>query len=80
MCGQEEENREDALIAILKSLVGKCKAVYANKGAQIETSLNGTDEVQGVSFIAKDDIHDEDDILSGVLPCQLPPKELSLRS
>ncbi|GKD15518.1 MAK10-like protein, partial [Tanacetum coccineum] len=55
-------------------------AVYANKGAQIETSSNGTDEAQEVSFIAKDDIQDEDDILLGVLPCQLAPKELSPRS
>ncbi|GJR97336.1 phospholipase-like protein [Tanacetum coccineum] len=63
MCGQEKENEEDSLIAILKSLVCECKAVYANKGAQIETSLNGTYKVQGVSFIAKDDFQDEDCIL-----------------
>ncbi|GKA72136.1 phospholipase-like protein [Tanacetum coccineum] len=33
MGGQDKENKEDALIAILKSLVGECKAVYTNKGA-----------------------------------------------
>ncbi|GJZ49042.1 hypothetical protein Tco_0603232 [Tanacetum coccineum] len=76
MCGQEEE---DALIVVLKSLVGKCTTVYAKKGVQIETSSNGTNEVQEVSFIAKDDIQDEDGILLGVLPCQLAPKELSPR-
>nr|GEW91343.1 hypothetical protein [Tanacetum cinerariifolium] len=77
MCGQEEENEEDALITVLKSLAGKCKAVYANEGTQIKTSLNRTKEVYGVSFVTKDDTQDEDDILLGVLPCQLPPKELS---
>ncbi|GKE81230.1 hypothetical protein Tco_1551230 [Tanacetum coccineum] len=48
MCGQDKENEEDALVAILKTLVGECKAVYANKDTQIETSLAGTNEVQGV--------------------------------
>ncbi|GJV66119.1 phospholipase-like protein [Tanacetum coccineum] len=33
MCGHDKEGEEDALIAILKSLVGECKADYANKGA-----------------------------------------------
>nr|GFC83797.1 hypothetical protein [Tanacetum cinerariifolium] len=33
MCGQDKEDKEDALVAILQSLVGECKAVYANKGA-----------------------------------------------
>ncbi|GKC00580.1 copia protein [Tanacetum coccineum] len=36
MCGQDKQDEEDALVAILQSLVGECKAVYANKG----TSLN----------------------------------------
>ncbi|GKA45280.1 hypothetical protein Tco_0738076 [Tanacetum coccineum] len=40
-----QENEEDTLVAILKSLVGECKAVYANKGAQIETSSDGTNEL-----------------------------------
>ncbi|GKA12201.1 hypothetical protein Tco_0691747 [Tanacetum coccineum] len=31
MCGHDKEGEEDALIIILKSLVGECKAVYANK-------------------------------------------------
>ncbi|GKA65180.1 phospholipase-like protein, partial [Tanacetum coccineum] len=68
MCGQEKENEEDSLIVILKSLVCECKVVYANKGAQIETSLIGTYKVQGVSFIAKDDLQDEDCILLGAFP------------
>ncbi|GJW09476.1 phospholipase-like protein [Tanacetum coccineum] len=45
MCMQDKENEEDTLVAILKSLVGECKAVYANKGAQIETSSDGTNEL-----------------------------------
>ncbi|GKB07106.1 hypothetical protein Tco_0835339 [Tanacetum coccineum] len=31
ICRHDKEGEEDALIAILKSLVAKCKAVYANK-------------------------------------------------
>ncbi|GJT88692.1 hypothetical protein Tco_1070409 [Tanacetum coccineum] len=48
---------------------GECKVVYANKGAQIETSSYGTDEVQGVSFVTDDDIQNEEGVLSGALPC-----------
>ncbi|GKC14722.1 hypothetical protein Tco_1011504, partial [Tanacetum coccineum] len=76
MCGHDKEGEEDALIAILKSLVGECKAVYANKGEQIETSSNKTNEVQGVSF-KEDDIQNEEGGILGALPCQLPPKELN---
>nr|GFA80425.1 hypothetical protein [Tanacetum cinerariifolium] len=47
MCGQYKEDKEDALVAILQSLVGECKAVYANKGSQIETSSIKTNDVQG---------------------------------
>ncbi|GJW90616.1 hypothetical protein Tco_0168169 [Tanacetum coccineum] len=72
MCGQDKENEEDALIAILKSLVGECKAVYINKGSQIETSSHGTNKVQGVSFVTDEEEGD----ISGALPCPLPPKEL----
>ncbi|GJU85824.1 phospholipase-like protein [Tanacetum coccineum] len=77
MCGHDKEGKEDALIAILKSLVGECKAVYANKGEQIETSSNKTNKVQGVSFIEEDDIQNEEGGISEALPCQLPHKELN---
>ncbi|GKA69656.1 RNA-directed DNA polymerase, eukaryota, reverse transcriptase zinc-binding domain protein [Tanacetum coccineum] len=40
MCGWEEENEYDVLIAILKLLVGECKAVYANKGACVNIMPN----------------------------------------
>ncbi|GJW65211.1 hypothetical protein Tco_1398498 [Tanacetum coccineum] len=73
MCGQDKENIEDALIAILKSLVGECKVVHTNKDAQIETYSNGTNKVQGVFFVA----NDEEGDIPGALPCQLPPKELN---
>nr|GEU36008.1 hypothetical protein [Tanacetum cinerariifolium] len=33
MYGKDNKNEENALVAILKSLVGECKAVNANKGA-----------------------------------------------
>ncbi|GKA38407.1 phospholipase-like protein [Tanacetum coccineum] len=68
MCGQDKENEEDALVAILKTLVGECKAVYANKGAEIETSSDGTNKVQWVSVIADDDIQNEEVVISGALP------------
>ncbi|GJX87641.1 phospholipase-like protein [Tanacetum coccineum] len=77
MCGQDKESEEDALVAILKSLVGECKEVYTNKGAQIETSSDGTNEVQGMSFIMDDDIQNEEGVILGTLPCQLLPKELN---
>ncbi|GKA66856.1 hypothetical protein Tco_0766664, partial [Tanacetum coccineum] len=48
-----------------------------HKGAQIETSSHGTNEVQGVSFVANDYIKNEEGVISGALPCQLPPKELN---
>ncbi|GJT20797.1 hypothetical protein Tco_0890734, partial [Tanacetum coccineum] len=73
MCGQDKESEEDVLIDILKSLVGECKSVYTNKSTQIETSSRGTNEVQGMSFVADDEEGDT----SGALPCQLPPKELN---
>nr|GEZ04677.1 hypothetical protein [Tanacetum cinerariifolium] len=65
---------------VLNSLIDECRAVFANKGEQIdETSSNGTDELQGVSFVVDDDILEED-IPLDILPCQLPRKELNLGS
>ncbi|GJT13147.1 MAK10-like protein [Tanacetum coccineum] len=54
-----------------------------NKAPCDETSSNGTNKLHGVSFIYDDNVHvskKKDKGPSGVLPCQLPPKELSLRS
>nr|GEW06267.1 phospholipase-like protein [Tanacetum cinerariifolium] len=76
MCGQDKESQDDALIDILKSLVGECKAVYTNKSTRIEASSHGTNEVQGVSFVVDDE---EGDILRA-LPYELPSKELNLGS
>nr|GEX81000.1 hypothetical protein [Tanacetum cinerariifolium] len=75
--GHDKEGEEDALIAILKSLVDECKAVYTNKGKQIETSSNKTNEVQGMSFVEEDGIQNEEKDISKALPCQLSPKELN---
>ncbi|GJX77203.1 phospholipase-like protein [Tanacetum coccineum] len=58
-----------------KSSIDECMAIFANKGTQVAR----TNEIQGVSFIADDDVL-EGDILSKFLPCQLPPKELNLGS
>ncbi|GJV09926.1 phospholipase-like protein [Tanacetum coccineum] len=77
MCGHDKEGEEDALIDILKSLFDECKAVYTNKCDQIETYSSKTNEVQGVSFVQEDDIHNEEGGISRTLPCQLPPKELN---
>nr|GEZ34880.1 hypothetical protein [Tanacetum cinerariifolium] len=76
MCGQDKESKEDALIHILKSLVGECKAVYTNKSTQIEEYSHETNKVQGVAFVVDDKERD----ISGALPCQLPSKELNPRS
>ncbi|GJT65829.1 phospholipase-like protein, partial [Tanacetum coccineum] len=54
----------------------ECKAVY--KGRQIETF--DIDAVQEVSSMTNNDTVKEDDCPSRALPCQLPPKELILRS
>ncbi|GJU10396.1 phospholipase-like protein [Tanacetum coccineum] len=35
MCGQDKENEEDALIDILKTLVGECKSVYTNRNTRL---------------------------------------------
>nr|GEU69630.1 hypothetical protein [Tanacetum cinerariifolium] len=77
MCGHDKEGEEDALITILKSFVGECKAVYANKCEQIKTSSNKTNKVPGVSFVEEDDIQNEEGRISRALSCQLPPKELN---
>ncbi|GJR51335.1 phospholipase-like protein [Tanacetum coccineum] len=63
-----DEDLDDALIAILKSLVGECKAVYVNKGAQIETSSDRTNEAYEMSFITDDDNQNEEGVISGDLP------------
>ncbi|GJY70592.1 phospholipase-like protein [Tanacetum coccineum] len=73
MCRQDKENEEDALINILKSLVGECKLVYTNKNIRVEAPSCGTNKVQGVAFVAEEEEGDT----SGTLPCQLPPKELN---
>ncbi|GJZ06439.1 phospholipase-like protein [Tanacetum coccineum] len=70
MCRQDKESEEDAVIDILKSLMEECKVVYK------EAYSRGTNEVQGVSFVADDEEGDT----SGALPCKLPPKELNLGS
>nr|GEW61808.1 hypothetical protein [Tanacetum cinerariifolium] len=73
MCGKDKENEEDALIDILKSLVGECKSIHTNKNIRVKAPSCGTNKVQGLSFVLEDE---EGDIL-GALPCQLPPKELN---
>ncbi|GJZ50404.1 hypothetical protein Tco_0604594 [Tanacetum coccineum] len=62
----------------------ECKAIFANNEEQRdETSSDGTNELHGVSFISDDNVQvsrKTDKGPSEVLPCQLPPKELSPRS
>ncbi|GJT64131.1 putative ribonuclease H-like domain-containing protein [Tanacetum coccineum] len=63
--------------------LNQCKAVFAKDDAPIDdTSSNETNKHHGVSFIV-DHVqvaHKEDVVPSGVMPCQLPPKELNRRS
>ncbi|GKF19955.1 phospholipase-like protein [Tanacetum coccineum] len=58
-----------------------CKAIFTNDEApRDETSSNGTNKLYGVSFIYDDNEQvsmKTDEGPSKVLPCQLPPKELS---
>ncbi|GKC92463.1 phospholipase-like protein [Tanacetum coccineum] len=67
--------RAEVTKEVSKSSVDECRVIFANKGEQVD----GTNELHGVSFVANDDILEED-IPSEVLPCQLPPKELNLGS
>ncbi|GKD84072.1 MAK10-like protein [Tanacetum coccineum] len=67
---------------VLNSSIGQCKAIFAdNKAPGDETSSNGTNELYEVSFISDDNVmvsKKMNEGQSGVLPCQLPLKELSL--
>ncbi|GJW71280.1 7-deoxyloganetin glucosyltransferase-like protein, partial [Tanacetum coccineum] len=69
---------------VFDSIIGHCKAIYASDEApRDETSSDGTNKLHGVSFISDDDVHvpeKTDEGPSKVLPCQLPPKELSPES
>ncbi|GKA65813.1 RNA-directed DNA polymerase, eukaryota, reverse transcriptase zinc-binding domain protein [Tanacetum coccineum] len=62
-------------------LVSQCKEIFANNEAPTdEASSKGTTELQGVSFISDDNMQVPKEIeerTPGVLPCQLPPKELN---
>ncbi|GJV05166.1 hypothetical protein Tco_1338735 [Tanacetum coccineum] len=63
------------------SLVSQCKAVYANDEAPIDNT--SSDETNEVSFIVNNEervAQEEDDVLTKVLSCQLPPKELNIGS
>ncbi|GJW75030.1 reverse transcriptase domain-containing protein [Tanacetum coccineum] len=63
------------------TLIGHCKAIFADNGAQNdEICSNETKELHIVSFISGCDVKvskRENEGSSGVLPCQLPPKELN---
>nr|GEW30595.1 hypothetical protein [Tanacetum cinerariifolium] len=61
--------------------VGQCNAIFANNEAPTdEASSKGTTELQGVTFISNDNVQvpkEMEEGQQGVLPCQLPPKELN---
>ncbi|GJR17469.1 7-deoxyloganetin glucosyltransferase-like protein [Tanacetum coccineum] len=62
------------------SSIGQFKAIFANDKEQgVETSSDGTNKLNRVSFISDDNVQvsrKTDEGLSEVLPCQLPLKEL----
>ncbi|GJX51504.1 zinc knuckle CX2CX4HX4C containing protein [Tanacetum coccineum] len=64
--------------------IGQCKAIFANDEAlRDETTSDGTNELDGVSFISNDNElvskkNDKEPL--EVLPCHLPSKQLSLGS
>ncbi|GJS13110.1 phospholipase-like protein [Tanacetum coccineum] len=68
---QDKEEKEDALIDIIKTVVEECKSIY--KEAQMKAPSSRTIKIQGVSFVTEEE---EDDSLE-TLPCQLPPKEIN---
>ncbi|GJX67339.1 reverse transcriptase domain-containing protein [Tanacetum coccineum] len=71
-----KEFHAKAASEIPNSSVGQCKAVYANDKAPIDNTSSNNE----VSFIANDNVQvaqEEDDVLTRILPCQLPPKELN---
>ncbi|GKA30510.1 hypothetical protein Tco_0716815 [Tanacetum coccineum] len=65
---------------VLYPLVGQCKAIFANNEASIdEASSKKTNKFEGISFIPDDNEQvpkEMEERAQGVLPCQLPPKEL----
>ncbi|GJU14947.1 hypothetical protein Tco_1142913 [Tanacetum coccineum] len=72
MTGQDkEEEEEDALIDILKTVVEECKPVY--KKTQIRTPSSETSKIQGASFVAEDEEGDS----SETLPYQQPSNEIN---
>nr|GEU89336.1 RNA-directed DNA polymerase, eukaryota, reverse transcriptase zinc-binding domain protein [Tanacetum cinerariifolium] len=71
MIGHDKEEEEDALINILKTLVKECKLIY--KKAQIRTPSSRTSEIQGVSFLAEEEVGDN----SETLPYQQPSNEIT---
>ncbi|GJX13594.1 reverse transcriptase domain-containing protein [Tanacetum coccineum] len=68
---QDKDEKEDALIDILKTVVEECKSIY--KKAQIKAPSSRTSKLQGISFITEKEEEDN----SETLPCQLPPKEMN---
>ncbi|GJT15876.1 phospholipase-like protein [Tanacetum coccineum] len=68
---EDNEEEEDALIDILKTVVEEYKSVY--KKAQIRTPSSGTSEIQGVSFVSKEEGGDS----SETLPYQQPSNEIN---
>ncbi|GJX94171.1 hypothetical protein Tco_0348757 [Tanacetum coccineum] len=87
-CPLHEELAKDykakAANEVLDPLVSQCKAIFANNEAPTdEASSKGTTKLQGISFIFDDNVQVPEEMkesLQGVLPCQLPPKELKLGS
>ncbi|GJQ99019.1 hypothetical protein Tco_0522004 [Tanacetum coccineum] len=74
---QKLMNHTECELNLYTQIQCECKAVYTNKGKQIETSFNKTNEVQGVSFVEENDIRNKEKDISEALPCQPPPKELN---
>ncbi|GJW36584.1 hypothetical protein Tco_0059504 [Tanacetum coccineum] len=60
------------------SLISQCKTVHANDEAPIDnTSSNETTKVYFIMDNEAQVAHEEDDVPTKVLPCQLPLKELN---
>ncbi|GJS12505.1 hypothetical protein Tco_0406977 [Tanacetum coccineum] len=62
-----------------RSPVSECRVIYANNDFPTDKTLfDETNELHEASSTASlEDAHDEEDVPSKILPCQLPPKELN---
>ncbi|GKB97750.1 phospholipase-like protein, partial [Tanacetum coccineum] len=79
--GMMEKDIKDMTIVEYMEYEAEMKRQYEPLEEDIDyISDDESETVQGVSFVADDDIQNEEGVILGALPCQLLPKELNLES